>query len=163
MVTKTKSAAPAPSINDVAQAISKAGIELFKERTGLPLNQAQRNLSGRTHYVDDSTLKGFGAKVHSVSIMDEGLVLGMLESLQKGFNAADGRVWRPVFFDVFGNVIYRPDIEESFDNQKEAMAEFWKQSNEIDAVQATLDGAKAKQQAMQNELEKFTELVDSLE
>lgn len=155
--------APEVSIEDVVKAVQKAGVELFKERAGLPLNQAQRNLEGRTHYVDDSTLKSFVAKIHAVYVMDEGLILGLVESLQAGPNPDMGRVYRPVFFDLFGNTLYRPSIEESFKSLKQAQTEFWKQAEEIDAVDATIEGLKAKRDSLQKEAEDLNAIVEELE
>lgn len=159
---KAKKEIPEMTTADLATALSKHGVQLFKERSGMPLNQAQRNLEGRTHYVDDSTLKSFVAKIHSCNIMDDGLILGMVESCQKGPRAEDGRVFRPVFFDVFGNTVYRPDLDDSFDSQKQAMSDFWKQAAEIDAIKATVEGAKAKHKAMQAAAETFGDLLEEI-
>lgn len=161
MATK-KQDIPAMSASDVANVLVKNGIALFRDRSGMALNQAQRNLEGRSHYVDDSTMKAFVSRIHTANVMDDGLTFGIVESLQKTANPDEGRVFRPVIFDVFGNVIYRPDLEESFDTQKQAMSEFWKQADEIDPVKTTLDGAKQKQEAMQKELDKFDELIEDL-
>jgi hypothetical protein len=164
MATKKPAAAevPAMSTTDMASAMSKAGFKLFAERTGLPLNQAQRNLEGRTHYVDDSTLKSFAAKIHTVHVMDDGLVLGLVESVQKGFNAADGRVFRPVFFDLFGRIIHRPEIDDSFDSQKQAMSSFWKEADEIDAVEETRNGLREKCEVLTKELGEVQTLLEEL-
>jgi hypothetical protein len=141
-------------------AIKKQGIELFRERSGMPLNQAQRNLQGRTHYVDDATLKSFGAKVHTTHVMDDGLIFGMVESLQKGFNPEDGRVWRPVFFDLFGNIVARPPIEDSFDNIKQAQAEFWKLADTLDAQALTIEGVEKKYDVLEKELKEWKKFWD---
>lgn len=144
---------------DLARKLKQAGIELFQERSGFPLNQAQRNLDGRNHYVDESTLRSFVSKIHNVYVMEDGLILGMVESVQAGPNADSGRVYRPVFFDVFGGIIHRPSIEESAKTIKKAQAEFWQQAEEIDAVEATLDGLKAKQGQIEQELDGIKKLV----
>ena len=47
----------------IANKISAAAdVELFKDRSAVPKWDAQQNLQGRTHYVEDSTLKYFGAR-----------------------------------------------------------------------------------------------------
>lgn len=145
---------------EILAAVKKQGIELFQERSGLPLNQAQRNLEGRTHYVDESTLRSFGAKVHSVHILDDGLLLGMVESLQKSFNPEEGRVWRPVFFDLFGNVVYRPDIEKSFDSVKKASTEMWKEADLLDADAITIMGIEKKHDILEHELNEWKKFWD---
>lgn len=163
VIRKREEKAPEVTVDDVARTLRTNGVELFKERAGMPLNQAQRNLEGKTHYVDDKTLASFKARIHSVSIMDEGLILGMVESIQAGPNEESGRVYRPVFFDVFGNEVYKPSIEESQKSLKSAQAEFWKQAEEIDAVQATIDGLKAKQKALQDEANALGAIIEELE
>lgn len=139
--------------------LREAGISRFEERSGYPLNQAQRNLEGRTHYADDNTLKFFRAKIKSCSIMDDGLLLGIVESCAAGFDRADGTIYRPVFFDVFGNVVYRPEIEESYNNLKSAQKAFWSKANELDAIKITLEGIERKHSAVQRELNALNDLL----
>lgn len=158
-----KDKVPAASTADLAQALSKHGVSLYREYSGMALNKAQRNLFGRTNYAEDSNLKASKTSILAAEVMDDGLVLALVEKTQKTANPADGNIYRPVFFDVFGNIIYRPDVDDSFDTQKGAMADVWKQANDIEAVKATVNGAKAKQKAMQQEVDKFTELVEEIE
>lgn len=146
---------------EMIAALKKAGVLLFKEYSGMPLNQAQRNLSGRTHYVDDTTIRSFNAKIHSVHVLDEGLLLGIVESVQKGFNESDGRFFRPVFFDLFGNTVYRPDIEDSFDSLKKAQADFWKQADLLDAEALTIEGIEKKHDVIEQELKDWKKFRDS--
>lgn len=157
-----KPAVPEVSVNDIASALSKLGIHLYKERTGLPLNQAQRNLNERTDYVADNTLKAWAGQVHAVHVMDEGLVLGIVESFQKGATKDSGRAFRPVFFDVFGRTIYRPENNEAFDTQKQAMADFWKQADEVNAIEETIEGLKAKYEEIQEECKAYKDAVEEL-
>jgi hypothetical protein len=151
---------PEFDVDQLRSALIKAGVVLFTERSGFPLNQAQRNLEGRTHYVDDSTVKSFAAKVHSVHVLEDGLILGMVESIQAGATAETGRVYRPVFFDVFGNIVFRPEIEDSFKTQKSAQAEFWKRADDIDPVKATLEGVEKKHDSVKEELKSWEKLMD---
>lgn len=155
--------APEVSLDDVLRIVKKAGIELYKDRAGMPLNQAQRNLEGRTHYVDDATLRSFVAKIHSVSIMDEGLILGLVESVQAGPNSESGRLYRPVLFDVFGNTIALPDLEHSFKTLKQAQSEFWKAADEVDAVELTIEGLKRKRDTLAADAETLDKLLEELE
>lgn len=154
---------PAMTTADLASALSKHGVKLFKEFSGMTLNQVQRNLEGRTHYASDASLKFHKATVHTVNVMDDGLILGIVESVQKGPEASDGRGFRPVFFDVFGNTVYRPELDETLPSQKAAMAEFWQQADKVNAIKATIAGAKAKLKAMNTEVENFSKLVDEIE
>lgn len=144
---------------ELASKLKAAGIELFQERSGFPLNQAQRNLDGKTHYVDEASLRSHVSKIHNVYVMDDGLILGMIESVQAGPSADDGRVYRPVFFDIFGGIIYRPDLQDSAKTLKKAQAEFWQQAEEVDAIEATTEGMKAKLQELERSVDDFKRLM----
>lgn len=151
------------STEELASKLKEKGIRLFRDHSGFPLNQAQRNLEGLTPYADDKTLAYFKAKILTVHVMDDGLILGLVESLQAGFNQEDGRVYRPVFFDVFGNVAYSPKIDASFKTSKQANAEFWKQADKLDAVSITIEGIKTKQGQLTKELDSYSSLLEELE
>ena len=158
-----KKQVPPMNANDLSAALSKHGIHLFREHTGMATNQAQRNLHGRTLWAEDANLKTRKASIVAVHVMDEGLLLGVVEKAQKTANPQDGMVFRPVFFDVFGNIVDSVELADASDTQKGAMSELWKRADDIDSVKATIDGAKAKKEQMEQALEKFTELVDEME
>ena len=153
---------PAMSTSDMASAMSKAGFSLFAERTGLPLNKAQRNLNGRTTYAEDSELKKEAIQIHDVHVMDDGLILGLVTSFQKGATPAAGRAFRTAFFDLFGRRIEIDGGDEPFETQKQAMSAFWKQADEIDAVEETREGVKARCEMLSEELDKIKALQDEL-
>jgi hypothetical protein len=162
MVRKDENKVPAMQPEDLAKKLVAANIELFEERSGFPLNQAQRNLEGRTHYVEDATLRAHVSKIHSVQVLDEGLILGLVESVQAGPAESDGRVFRPVFFDVFGTTLYRPSIDDSFNTLKQAQSEFWKQADQLDAVQATIEGMDRKRKDLEKALDDFDKLMEEI-
>jgi hypothetical protein len=142
--------------------LKKQGVELFHQRSGLPLNQAQRNLEGRTEYVNDSSLKAFVATIHSVYVLNEGLVLGFVESVQKGPSKESGRVYRPVFFDIFGNIIYRTELEDSYETLSKAQVEFFNKAEDIDAVASTLEGIEKKYDVLEKQLKDWKKFMDTL-
>ena len=94
-------------------ALHIAGIDTFKLQACYPLPDAQRNLSGRTHYCDDGTLRYFSARINSASDECGGLVYMIEESVS---HPELGRVHRFVAFDVFGTVI--SDREEFHKTRK---------------------------------------------
>lgn len=65
---------------------------------------AQRNLSGKTHYVEDDTLKFFHARINSARVAHEGLTFAMVESVAEDFENR-ARSFRFVAFDLFGTVL----------------------------------------------------------
>lgn len=90
---------------ETARAISRATrAELFHRAGYDPKACAQRNLSGRTHYCDDDTLRFFHARILNARPEYDGAVLVLVES-----RAADMRNTRREYdfavFDMFGEVI----------------------------------------------------------
>lgn len=98
--------------DDLARTIAAAiGAPRF-ERTGYDAKaMAQRNLSGRTHYVGDDTLKFFSARINSARVECNGLLLVIVESTARGFNDT-ARTHRFVAFDLFGNVVNDRDDQD---------------------------------------------------
>lgn len=124
-------------IETIKNAIKALGFYPFREESSYPLNQAQRNLSGRTHYVDDDTLKGFGSRILETHITDEGLFFGLVESVK---NYDGTRYFRPVIFDVFGTVANdRLSISNGFKTRKQAAAQFWIDANALNASEYYAD------------------------
>ena len=111
---------------------------LYRNESSDPKYNAQRNLSGWTHYVDDATLRFHKSRILETKITDNGLLFALVESY-----AADPdnhkRLFRPVIFDVFGSVIDRVKLQEGFASHKAATKAMWDRLNGIDAKQITLD------------------------
>lgn len=63
---------------------------------------AQRALAGRTHHVDDSTLRGFKARVTKTRQSEDGLWFALRESLPVPGEGGSSRQHRWCIFDVFG-------------------------------------------------------------
>lgn len=127
-----------------------AGLSLYSDKSYDTKRNAQLNLDGRTHYVDDGTLSYFGGKILKATDLDNGLIFGIVESVKAVFNDQT-RVYRPVFFDLYGNVIDRLDIEHSFKSSASANKAFWPIANSLDAVAITREAianeaTKAKRQ-----------------
>ena len=113
--------------------------------------------------MEDKTIKAFHSKIISTSVLDSGLIFGLVESIPAGFPEQEaGRVFRPVFFDVFGNELYKPDIENSFKTSKQAQASFWAQAEQIDAIKATLDGAEQKRNLIKKDLDDYDAMLKDL-
>lgn len=111
--------------------------DLFRVYTHNHRHNAQRNLEGRTHYVDDATLRYHKSRILTSHVTDNGLLFAIVESY-----AVDPdnhkRAYRPVIFDVFGTVIERPDLNDGFRTGDQARREMWARLNKIDAKAHTL-------------------------
>lgn len=89
-------------------ALEIANIRVFQEcYRSHPLDLAQEQLGHRTHYVDDSTIRFFGARVNETRFDHEnGLWFALRESVAPPHSA---RVHRWAIFDLFGTCIGRTE------------------------------------------------------
>jgi hypothetical protein len=85
---------------------------------------AQAMLSGRTHYVDDSTLRYFNSRITSAQPSTFGLFFLITESV--GRESYGGkRGFRTVLFDINGQTVYRPSLEELENTSTKAQKTFY--------------------------------------
>lgn len=106
--------------NQIAQALDQT---LFHSKycTTARAN-AQSMLIGRTHYVDDNTLRYFGARITSAQPSLFGLFYRITESVR----TPDGnRGFRTVLFDLSGQVVYRPSLDEMHTTSTKAEKAFY--------------------------------------
>ena len=95
-----------------ANTISTAvNVELFGHKSSDPKRNAQQNLNGRTHYVDDDTMRFFGSRIISARPTDDGLFFRIVESVATDHNKSR-RGFRVVVFDLFGHPVFRPSFDE---------------------------------------------------
>lgn len=108
----------APALAKIVQ--NAYSVNLFGRKCGdTAKEEAQKNLNGLTHYVDDGTLKLFHCRILSVKHSCAGLILGLIESAPRD-HRNKSRGFRFVAFDVFGNSVMRQDIDSLFASAKEA-------------------------------------------
>ena len=113
-------------------------MNLYRSESSDPKTNAQRNLCGRTHYVDEDTLRFHKSRVLSAGITDQGLLFWIVTS---DALTPDGRRrgFRYVIFDVFGTVAARPKLEEAFLKREKCDKAKWAVLNALDAVALTRD------------------------
>lgn len=90
------------------EALQSAGTRRFDSYYTNAKHEAQRNLSGRTHYVDPDTLRFHKARVISTHLSPSHLLFAIVET-SAGDWENKTRICRSVIFDVFGNVIERKE------------------------------------------------------
>lgn len=90
----------------LAQQIAHAaGFPLYERKSSMSAKaNAQLNLSGRTHYVDEGTLRHFASRINSSRETDFGLVFALVESVSGDYQHST-RGFRFVAFDLYGTVI----------------------------------------------------------
>jgi hypothetical protein len=55
-------------------------MQMYRNQASDPKSNAQRNLAGRTHYVDDDTLRFHKSRVISARHVDQGLLFAIVTS-----------------------------------------------------------------------------------
>jgi hypothetical protein len=123
---------------------------------------AQANLTGRTHYVDDETLKWHHSRVLSAGHTDQGLLFYILTSDALDMHNTK-RGYRYVIFDVFGHVIGRPKLEDAFRTKEQARKAMWVALNAIDAKALTLEAIETERKYFMRDMEDLTRTVNRQE
>lgn len=119
-------------------------MKLFRTESSDPTENAQRNLMGRTHYVDPGTLRSFRSKVLGSQVLGNGLMFGIVTSdaidhqnRSRGFNY--------VIFDLWGEIIARTRGEGSFRSSKKATDAMWIKFGEINPYTHTQEAINRAQ------------------
>ena len=107
-------------IKAIRQALYKVYVRPFDDKPCDPKYNAQRNLEGLTHYVDDDTLHFHHSKVLYAHHLFDGLLFCIVESCSLDMHNTK-RGFRAVVFDVFGTTVSRPNLEDSYSTSKAAL------------------------------------------
>ena len=103
--------------------------------------EAQDQLAGKTHYVDDDTLRFHHSRIISCDISHGGRLFWLIESCSLDMNNTK-RGFRFVVFDIFGNVISRVGLEDAFKTSKAAKTMLKAFLDNVDADKVTKEGIK---------------------
>ena len=137
-------------------------MNLYRDESSNAKWNAQRNLSGRTHYVDDDTLRFHKSRVISSYVTDNGLLFAIVTSDALDMNNTR-RGFRYVIFDVFGTSIERTNIEESFTTSRAACKAMWAALNAMDAKAHTLKAIDGQAKRHAQEMDYLRDKVNKLE
>jgi hypothetical protein len=108
----------------LAKTIEATWTHLYKDRYySDPIAQAQDQLMGRTHYVEPETLRYHHARILRARPVCSGLLFRIIESTAADYQNTK-RVYRYVVFDVWGEVVTRPELEDSFSSTDKALKAF---------------------------------------
>ena len=102
---------------------------------------AQRQLQGRTHYVDDATLRYHHSRIVACNPAKEGLAFWLIETMALDMHNTR-RGYQYVVFDIFGNVVSRVNPEDSFKSRKASKAALDIFLTSFDAVRHTKEQIK---------------------
>lgn len=109
---------------------------LYRNESSDPKNNAQRNLCGRTHYVDDDTLRYHKSRIISARHTDGGLLFAIVTSDALDMNNSR-RGFRYVIFDLFGTVLSRCELEHARRTSDQATKDMWAAINAMNAADIT--------------------------
>lgn len=127
-----------------------AGLSTYDDKGSKPKACAQSALMGRTHYVDPATLRFHKARITSAQPIAMGAFFVIVESCAMDYQNTR-RTFRAVCFDIFGTVIYRPDLDSgstSTETAIKAFYKFWNEFNEVTYYQEKLkDKTRRTQEA----------------
>lgn len=129
-------------------------MDKFRNESGNPRLNAQRNLEGRTHYVDEKTMRYFRSRILKTSISADGLLFGMVESVSLNPDHTQ-RGFRAVVFDVFGTVIHRASLDECHKTRTPAEKDLRRIFDATDAVAHTLEAVESKKRMYAREMDEF--------
>jgi hypothetical protein len=130
-------------------------MNLYKNESSNPKWNAQRNLTGRTHYVDDDTLRWHKARVLSARATANGLLFAIVESVALDMNNTKRGV-RYAIFDIFGDCVgTRVDLEHCWKRSEQAEKAMWVELNAIDAVGITLSAIARTEHHHAQEMERM--------
>ena len=117
-----------------AQAIATAlHTPTFTDRRSHATDNAQDNLMGRTHYADPNTLRFHHSRILSARTLSCGGFFLIVESCALDYQNTR-RGFRAVLFDLMGEAVYRPKLEECRRTRDQATADFWAWFNAFDEL-----------------------------
>ena len=117
----------------LADLVANTGAQLYADRRSNPLAAAQDQLTGRTHYVDPQTLRYFHSRILGARSFCHGLIYRIIESTARDYDNSS-RGFRYVVFDVWGQVVARPDLSDTVRTSDKARAEFDNWLGQFDPV-----------------------------
>lgn len=112
--------------NEIAQTIAQAldQQQFHSKFLSTARANAQAMLTGRTHYVDDSTLRYFNSRITAAQPSTFGLFYRITESCSSNYDGT-GRGFRTVLFDLNGQTVYRPDLDSLHSTSAKAEKAFY--------------------------------------
>lgn len=137
-------------------------IKLYDQESYDGKRNAQLNLAGRTHFVDDDTLRYFRSRILASNHHDNGLLFSLIESCSGDYEHKT-RVFRYAIFDVFGHCVDRPDLAHGFKSTEAARKALYVALNAIDAIALTRAAIEREMAAYASEMHRFAAYVDAID
>lgn len=140
-----------------------SGARLYESRYySQPLHYAESQLIGRTHYVDQSNLRYFHARVIGAHQDADGLLFWIVESSATDPNN-NGRGFRPVVFDIFGEVVYRLDLADMVKTSDKARALYREWFDGFDIVDYYRKALASRAGRLEREAQAYRDAITQME
>lgn len=146
-------------IKAIITALQAIHVRPFCCESSDPKINAQRNLRGKTHYVDDDTLRWHKSRVCSAHTLHGGLLYRIICSDALDMNNTT-RGFRAVVFDVFGTTVDRPTLEEASKTSQAALKV--SDSHTLDLTAHYREAIAGQIKHKQDELEELRGCLSSL-
>ena len=125
-----------------------------------PVDCAQDQLQGRTHYADPDTLRYFKARILSARPKHDGLFYLILESCALDPDN-ERRGYRAVMFDLFGETVYRPNLDGCRRTRAAAEKDFALWSESFDPIAYYRQALDAKAGNLTRQAEALREIFET--
>lgn len=134
-------------------------MQKFQNNHSDPKTNAQRNLMGRTHYVDPDTLRFHKARILSARAVCDGLLFAIVESVALDMHNTKRGV-RFTIFDLFGKVVgERASLDACWSRREAATKAMWKELEKLDPRAITLDGIARANRSHESDMDRVRELL----
>ena len=148
-------------IQTIKQALIEVNARPFQEHYFSQAKHiAQEALLGRTHYVDDSTLRYFHARITDARTIMDGLFFEIMESSSKDMHNTS-RGLRVVVFDVFGETVYRPNID-GMKSTSAAARKAYEKDFSIDPAAYYAEKLQSRARTLAREVESLTKAAEQV-
>lgn len=135
---------------------------LYSSQSSDAKANAQRNLVGRTHYVDDDTLRFHKARIVKARNVHNGLLFWLIESVAADYQGTK-RGFRFVVFDLFGHVLDgRADLDNLYRSSAAAEEALWAYLESIDWVDVSEKGLEREERNHLAEIQRTREMIRSI-
>jgi hypothetical protein len=139
------------SLNEIAKIVQNIGVKTYDANLYQSHSvRAQTALDGRTHYVTKTSLGFHNARVVSARDSCSGLVFWIIESTSQDMHNTK-RGFRAVAFDLWGDVLYRPKLDELVGSKRAAEVAYYKWANDFDVGAYYIERLKTRAERMQRE------------
>jgi hypothetical protein len=129
-------------------------MKLYSQETSHPKSNAQANLMGRTHYVDDDSLRFHKSKILRASHHYEGLLFSIVTSDAVDYQNTK-RGFRFVIFNLFGRVIERTPLDATFRTSEQASKARYAALDAINAKEHTFEAISRERENRKTELDRL--------